>query len=120
VDLAETLLALEEEFWRASGDRRRYEARMATDAVHVFPGWGITDTERVLDAVEAAEPWERFELQNTRLVPLGDDAAALVYDARANRAGQPEYVAAMITVYRRRGDGWELVLHQQTQLPAGD
>jgi hypothetical protein len=21
-------------------------------------------------------------------------------------------------VYRRQGDGWELVLHQQTQLPA--
>jgi hypothetical protein len=117
-DLGRVLLELEESFWRSSGDRGRYAANMAPDAVHVFPGWGITGPERVLEAVESAEPWESFTIANPRVVQLGDDAAALLYDARGRRAGEAEYIAAMITVYRRQGDGWELVLHQQTQLPA--
>jgi hypothetical protein len=120
VDLRETLLALEEGFWRASGDRARYEADVAADAVHVFPGWGVTDLERVLAAVDTAEPWETFSIEEPRLVQLADDVAALAYRARGRRTGQNEYVAAMTTVYRRRGDGWELVLHQQTPLPAAE
>ena len=116
VRTAETLLALEETFWQASGDRDLYESNLAADAVHVFPGWGVADGERVLEAVAAAEPWERFELEEPRVVELGGDAAALVYTARAKRAGQDEYVAAMTTVYRRDGDDWKLVIHQQTPL----
>ena len=110
------LLELEEGFWRASGDRQRYEANLADDAVHVFPGWGIAEREPVLDEVVRAEPWERFEIDDPRIVELSDDVAALVYTASAQRAGQDEYRAAMMSVYRRKDDGWELVLHQQTPL----
>jgi hypothetical protein len=110
------LLALEDVFWRAAGNRDRYEENMARDAVHVFPGWGVSDPEPVLEAVASVEPWERFEVEEPRLVELGRDAAALVYTARARRAGQDEYVAAMTTVYRREGDAWKLVIHQQTPL----
>jgi hypothetical protein len=48
------------------------------------------------------------------LVVLADRAAALVYRARARRAGEPEYLADMTSVYRDAGEGWRLVLHQQT------
>lgn len=112
----ETLLALEEIFWRAAGNRDLYADNIAADAVHVFPGWGVSDPEPVLEAVADVAPWERFEIQEPRLVELGKDAAALVYTARAKRAGQGEYVAAMTTVYRRDGDTWKLVIHQQTPL----
>ena len=112
----EALVELEEEFWGSSGDRGRYEAKLAADAVHVFPGWGVTERAPVLEAVAGAEPWERFAINDPRVVELSGDVAALVYTARAQRAGQDEYVAAMTTVYRRRGDDWELVLHQQTPL----
>lgn len=112
----EELLELEEEFWRAAGDRGRYEANLADDAVHVFPGWGITEREPVLEAVAGVDPWERFSIDDPSVVELSDDVVALVYTARAQRAGQDEYRAAMTTVYRRRDDGWELVLHQQTPL----
>jgi hypothetical protein len=70
----------------------------------------------VLDAVEKAEPWETFTIENPHVVSLGRDAAAIVYTARAKRAGRPEYAAAMTTVYRRKGNSWELVVHQQTPL----
>jgi ketosteroid isomerase-like protein len=116
VAAAERLLALEELFWRAAGDRELYASHTAPDALHVFPGWGITELERVLEAVAEVEPWERFALEEPRVLELGPDAAAVVYTARAKRAGQDEYVAAMTTVYRRDGDDWKLVVHQQTPL----
>ena len=115
--LRDELLALEEGFWQAAGNRGAYSEHLADDAVHLFPGWGLTtDNERVLEAVEDAEPWETFSIEDLSLLALGEGAAALVYTARARRAGQDEYVAAMTSVYRRDGDGWKLVIHQQTPL----
>ena len=103
----EELLALEEGFWRGAGDRGAYTAHLADDAVHVFPRWGISDPERVLQAVETVDAWEAFSIEDPLLVPLGEYAAALVYTARAQRAGQEPYVATMTSVYRRAGDGWD-------------
>ena len=115
--MREELLALEEGFWRAAGHADAYAQHLADDAVHVFPGWGVTaDNERVLQAVETVEPWETFSVENVQLVELGERVAALVYTARARRAGQDEYVAAMTSVYRRADEGWQLVIHQQTPL----
>jgi predicted GH43/DUF377 family glycosyl hydrolase len=111
------LLSLEEGFWRAAGSRDSYAAHLADDAVHVFPGWGVTgDNERVLQAVETVEPWETFSIEDPRLVELGERAAVLVYTAHARRPGQDEYVAAMTSVYRLTDEGWTLVIHQQTPL----
>jgi hypothetical protein len=113
----EELLVLENEFWRAAGSRDAYAANLADDAVHIFPGWGPTaDNERVLEAVETVAPWETFSIDSPAFVQLGSGVAALVYTARATRAGQDEYVAAMTSVYRRAENGWELVIHQQTPL----
>jgi ketosteroid isomerase-like protein len=112
---ARELVALEELFWRAAGDRDAYASHLAGDALHVFPGWGVAERGAVLDGVAAAAPWTSFSIDEPRLVPLGDDAAALVYTARARRAGD-EYRAAVTSVYRRHDGGWRLVVHQQTPL----
>ena len=111
-----SLLDLEEAFWRAAGDRARYGQRLAGDAVHVFPGLGVTERDAVLDAVAQAEPWETFTIDQSRVVLLGADAAALVYRVTAQRADAAPYEAAITSVYRRTADSWELVVHQQTQL----
>jgi Domain of unknown function (DUF4440) len=116
LDVAARLLELEKRFWTASGHRDQYEENLASDAVHVFPGWGITDRERVLGAVADADPWQTFTIDDPQVVSLSEDSAAVVYTARAQRAGRPPYVAAMTSVYRRTGDDWELVVHQQTPL----
>jgi sugar phosphate isomerase/epimerase len=116
MDVRDELLALEDRFWHvAGGDRDGYEANLAEDAVHAFPGWGVTDRERVLQAVAESEPWDGFTIDDPHLVPLGRDAAALVYTTHADRRGRT-YDAAITSVYRRREDGWELVVHQQTPL----
>jgi hypothetical protein len=115
VPALDDLLALEERFWRAARDA--FAVHLADDSVHVFPGWGVTrDNERLLQAIESVDPWASFELLEPILLELGEGAAALVYTARAHRAGQDEYVAGMTSVYRRTGDGWKLVIHQQTPL----
>jgi hypothetical protein len=74
------------------------------------------ENERVLEAVESVEPWERFSIDELQFVDLGDGVAALVYIAHAQRSGQDEYIAAMTSVYRRTDVGWKLVIHQQTPL----
>jgi hypothetical protein len=111
---AHDLLVIEESFWRAAGDADRYAAHLAPDALHVFPGMGVLDRGTVLAGVADAEPWESVEMLAPRVVDLGRDAAALVYDAHAMRAGGAPYDAGISSVYRRRDDDWELVLHQQT------
>jgi hypothetical protein len=118
--LREQLLQLEQDFWRAAGDRGRYEANLASGAIHVFPGWGIADRQAVLDGVSNARPWARFLMTGVRVVRLVDDVAALVYVVEASRGDEPAYDAAITSVYRRRRDGWELVLHQQTPVPADE
>jgi hypothetical protein len=118
--LETTLLELEEAFWRAAGDRERYEQGLAADALHVFPGFGIVDWESALAGVAEAEPWTEFAIKEPQVVPLGESAAAIVYEARAIRAAGTPYEAAVASLYRRENGSWHLVLHQQTPLQAGD
>ena len=77
------LLALEEAVWRAAGDRNLYSDQLSDDAVHVFPGWGVAGRDAVLSGVASAAPWERFEVEDPRVLGLGEDTAALVYTCRA-------------------------------------
>lgn len=118
MDPHDELLRIEEAFWRAAGDRDRYERNLSADAIHIFPGWGIADRDAVLAGVADAAPWQRFQIEHPRFVSVGDEAIALVYTAHAQRAGEPGYEAAITSVYRRRGTTWELVLHQQTPTAA--
>ena len=114
MDPHDELLKIEGDFWRAAGDRDRYERNLSADAIHIFPGWGIADRDAVLSGVAKADPWQRFEIEHPRFISVGDGGLALVYKAYAQRAGEPAYEAAITSVYRRRGAMWELVLHQQT------
>jgi hypothetical protein len=109
---------IEEIFWRSAGDRDTYAAHLAPDAIHVFPGWGVADRETVLMGVADARPWDTFEITDPTIVRLSQTSAAIVYTARARRAGEEFYQAAISSVYRVRAGKWELVLHQQTAMPA--
>lgn len=116
MDHRDELIKIEEGFWRAAGDRDRYERHLAAGAIHIFPGWGIADRDAVLEGVAEADPWLRFEIADPQVISLCDGGAALVYEALAERAGESPYRAAITSVYRRRGGMWELTLHQQTPL----
>ncbi len=109
------LLELEAGFWRAAGDAGFYSRHLADDGVLVFSGPDlILDKAAALPAVAAAAPWESFEILAPRTLRWAPDVAALVYTARARRPGAGEMRAHVASVYARRGDAWELVLHQQS------
>jgi hypothetical protein len=107
---------LERAGWQAlsgAGGADFYSDVMAEDGLMVFPGL-VMDKAAALAAIRSVAPWTSFELRDIRVAEPGPDTAIVVYLARAERRGQPEYRATMSSVYARRGDHWLLVLHQQS------
>jgi len=107
------LLDLEHGFWRAADDPAFYEEHVADDALFVLPV-GTYDRATTIGSIQQSEPWAAHELSEVRYVDLSGDSGALVYRARASRAGQGEYRALITSVYVRRDGRWLLLLHQQT------
>ena len=116
--LLSELLELEQAGWRSlcdSAGDRFYGEVMTDDAVMVLANGAVMDRDAVVAALGQAPPWRAFDLTDPRVIPAGDNSAALVYVGRAERDGADEpFVGAMSSVYRRTADGWRLVLYQQT------
>jgi hypothetical protein len=115
----ETLIEREREAWDASGagDGAWYRENLTEDARLIFAGvpeaLGREVTATAVD--ESTGGWEHYELQQVRLVSLGEDAALLTYLAVARRSGEEsDFVASISTAYVRQGDRWLLAFHQQT------
>ena len=89
-----------------------YEEVMADDGFMVFPNL-VLDKQAALTAIRQAEPWSAFELNDVR-VTASQEVALIIYVAVGQRTGHPPYEAVMSSVYARRGDGWKLLLHQQS------
>ncbi len=109
------LEALERAGWDAlsgTGGAEFYEEHMADDGLMLFPGM-VMDKAAALDAIRGAEPWSSYELEDVRVIAIGDAAGIVTYGASAERAKRP-YSAVMSSVYARRGGSWRLVLHQQS------
>lgn len=120
MDIAD-LLRLEQAGWMSlcdgSGDAF-YGRIMTTDGVMLLADGSALDRDGVVESLRDAPAWSSYEINDERLVPLGADAAALVYTGRAFRAaGGPAFVALMSSVYVREGDGLRLALYQQTPVP---
>lgn len=98
-----------------------FEAVLARDARLVFP-WptGVLDRAATLAALRDAPRWREVEFAARHAIALGADAALLVYAVRACHDGDSDaYTASCTSAYRRVGDAWQLVLHQQTPDDAG-
>ena len=116
MDLAKRLIALEHEGWQALAaghGAAYYRQHLAANAVMAFP-FGVLTREGALEAMEAAPPWEHFEIQNPRVVALGDEAGVVVYSVVAKRAGDEPYAAVISSTFVRDQDGWKLAFHQQS------
>lgn len=120
-DLTAELLEMEHRFWAAATDPDFYREHVADDAVMVFPyGVGAMDKDMVIYAVTAStEEWASHELEEVRVVPIGDDAAVITYQASADGAADRRFEAFVSSIYVRREGRWMLVFHQQTLASAG-
>lgn len=111
------LLEIESEL--AAGNGAAYRRYLREDAIVIVPGQ-VLDREGAAAAIDASPGWERFSIDDERLLPLGPDAATIVYRFHGRR-GDFEYRAEMASTYVREDDGsWQLVVHQQTPVEKPD
>ena len=113
------LLELEERGWLALSSPDPVsvcQEWLADEAVLIVPGM-IIDRATFLKALSTEQPWADHHIDEPQAVELTNESAALVYRVTARRAGQPEFVALMTSVYVKRADRWQLVIHQQTPAP---
>ncbi len=112
------LLALEDRGWSAlssTGGADFYDEHLTDDARMVFP-FGVMTRADSVEAMRAAPPWSRYQIDDPTVVQLTPDSAVLTYRAIAQREGQPEYRAWVSSTYVRRDGRWKMALHQQTPL----
>ncbi|WP_127573636.1 nuclear transport factor 2 family protein [Georgenia faecalis] len=116
----DALLALEHRGWYAlcrSQGGAFYGELMTAEALMVLTNGMVLDRDAIAASLDDAPPWATYTLTDARAVPVGTDAAALVYRATATREGQAEpFVALMTSVYRRTGGRTRLALYQQTTI----
>lgn len=114
------LLALEHEGWRSLCEGRGahfYGELMTEDGVMVLAHGMVLDRARVVESLQDAPAWDDYAIEDPRLVAMGEDAVALVYRARARRAGAPPFEALMSSVYVVQDGRPRLALYQQTVVP---
>jgi hypothetical protein len=115
--LREELLSIERELAAGSGDS--YRRFLTDDAMVIVPGM-VLDREGCASAIDSGPRWDAWTISDERLLELAPDVAVLTYRWRSKR-GETSYLAAMTSVYtKKKGDGWRLVLHQQTPEPHVD
>lgn len=110
------LWELERAFW-IDGEPA-YAQGLAPESLMVFaPPVGVLDRVRTLEAIRNAPRWKHVVFAAERAISAGPHAAALVYEATAERDdGSAPYRAQCSSAYVRIGGQWRLALHQQTPL----
>jgi hypothetical protein len=112
----DALIDLEKRFWRAAGDPGFYRDHFADDGMMAFP-IGLMSKPEVVAATSGPDRWERFTIDDPRVIEIAPGVASLTYTTVARPMGaDDEYRAAVSSVYALRGGRWSLVLHQQTPL----
>ena len=75
----------------------------------------VMNRDDVVNALRDAPPWAAYEIDDVRLVPLGEDSSSVVYTGTGHRGdGESPFVGVMTSVYVRRDGGWKLAVYQQT------
>jgi hypothetical protein len=115
------LLRLENAGWMSLCDGSGgefYGDLLTEDGLMVLADGAVYDRDAVVAALADAPAWSAYEISDEQFVPLGSDAAAFVYRARAFRAsGGPAFDAAISSVYVHDDGRWRLALFQQTPVP---
>jgi ketosteroid isomerase-like protein len=118
-DVEKTLLALEEEFWRANreGDADFYDRTLRDDALLVSR-FGLAGKAQVVAGIGAnRNPFVRTALSDQRVTVLSDTVAMVNYRAGYTaliNGAEVDFTVLATSVYVREGDAWRSVLHQQS------
>jgi hypothetical protein len=104
---------LERSFW--TGDPALYAQGLDPAGLMVFPPpAGIMDAEAARAGIAAGPRWREVRFADRRIARAADGLLVLAYRAQADREGGQTYEAYCSSVYRKAGEHWLLLLHQQT------
>ncbi|GAA1173526.1 hypothetical protein CGLAUT_04565 [Corynebacterium glaucum] len=111
------LLELERSGWDALCESRGgafYGELMLDDGLMILVNGFVLTRDAVVESLNGASAWASYELSDARVVPMGEDAAALVYRAEARREGEAPFEAIMTSVYHLVDGMARLAVYQQT------
>ncbi|MCC5655352.1 nuclear transport factor 2 family protein [Nostoc sp. XA013] len=118
MDLKETLMALEEQFWRASSAANVDLIRgyLTEDALTVG-NFGVLNKETLIATNQGQPPFLFWRIVDApRIMQLTTDSAVVIYKANAQRKGREPFTVIMSSTYVSRGGSWKLAFHHQTPL----
>ena len=104
---------MEERSWTGGEDHRREVLDPA--CVMAFPPpAGIIQGPGIAQSLAGAPRWSSVTMAETHAGRPSEDLLVLAYKARGRRDGAAPYDAYCTSTYRKAGDRWRLVQHQQT------
>lgn len=113
----DAVIALERQGWDAlcrSTGGQFYGDLMTPEGLMILVNGAVLDRGAVVSSLSDAPAWDRYELADERLVPLGAGTVALVYRASAFRGEQAPFDAIMTSTYVLVDGAPRLALYQQT------
>ncbi len=117
MSLQDQLLDIERALWKS--DPLLYRQHLIEEAVLVFAETGPIGRDEAVDAIRQevteGDKWTDVDITDVITMTLDTNAALLSYRASAVRKSGRVRVLAT-SAYVRRGDDWNLALHQQTNL----
>lgn len=117
--LAEIITALENKFWDAHVDRnvKFFDEVLADEAV-IIAGFGFADKRTIIKSIALGTiHFASCMMSEVRVLTLSTDAVSISYRCVIQAAIQDQphtIVVNVTTIYARRGDTWNILLHQQT------
>lgn len=113
----DVLVDLERQGWESlcegtGGDF--YGDLMTEDGVMILVNGVIMGRDAVVASLSDAPTWDSYEIRDPQVIPLGEDASALVYRAVATRGGGLPFEALMSSSYVLIDGRPRLALYQQT------
>lgn len=121
MDLKETLMALEQQFWEASSaaDVKLIRGYLTDDAL-IAGVFGVLDKETMIAGAKGQPPFVFWQIEDEpELLQLTENSAVVTYKATAQREGCEPFIVQMSSTYINRNRAWKLAFHHQTPLQRG-
>lgn len=104
---------MEERFW--TGGEGHYREALDPTCVMAFPApAGIIEGSGIAQSLAGAPRWCSVAMAETYEGRPSKELLVLAYKAEGRRDGAPPYRAYCTSTYRKDGDRWRLIQHQQT------
>ena len=101
---------IEELLWTGGTDT--YRTRLAPGCMMAFHGLGVLQGEEILESLKDAPRWQSVEM-TARHTSETDGIVVISYVATGYRDGDAPHRVLCTSTWRRTGNGWRLVQHQQ-------